>query len=223
MAQSAETHDHHLRRLRAIGRQQVLIQQHPGRNVLCGEEVKAEPQVVPGPDPACLQRRTDFRVTHPCKSNERSTVGLRDLTGPERRRGVRRPQLGAGIQDIGAPQARGPQRAGCLISSAKLRLTVGNTTNDNSPYGGDVYGTTNAWTQSAVTWNTAPAAGPTKVGSVPTAVALNTSYLFDVKPLVTGDGTVSMLLKSTSSDGARYYSTESGTTTQAPQLQVTCG
>jgi chitodextrinase len=113
--------------------------------------------------------------------------------------------------------------AGCLISSAKLRLTVGNTTNDNSPYGGDVYGTTNAWTQSAVTWNTAPAAGPTKVGSVPTAVALNTSYLFDVKPLVTGDGTVSMLLKSTSSDGARYYSTESGTATQAPQLQVTCG
>ena len=58
---------------------------------------------------------------------------------------------------------------------------------------------------------------------MPTAVALNTSYLFDVKPLITGDGTVSMLLKSTSSDGARYYCKESGTATQAPQLQVTCG
>jgi hypothetical protein len=31
-----------------------------------------------------------------------------------------------------------------------------------------------------------------------------------------------MLLKSTSSDGARYYTKESGTPTQVPQLQVTC-
>jgi fibronectin type 3 domain-containing protein len=111
---------------------------------------------------------------------------------------------------------------GCAISSAKLRLTVGNTTNDNSPYGGDVYGTTNTWTESGVTWNTAPAAG-TKAGSVATTVNLSTSYLFDVKPLVTGDGTVSFLVKSTNSDGARYYSKESGTAAQAPQLQVTCG
>src|SRR5205823_12270721 len=41
--------------------------------------------------------------------------------------------------------------------------------------------------------------------------------------LVTGDGMVSFLVKSTSSDGARYYSKESGTAAQAPQLQVTCG
>ena len=74
-----------------------------------------------------------------------------------------------------------------------------------------------------MTWNTAPAAGPTKVGSVPTAVALSTSYQFDVTPLVTGDGTVSMVLKSTNSDGARYYSKEGGTPGQGPQLQVTCG
>src|SRR6478752_4755550 len=113
---------------------------------------------------------------------------------------------------------------GCPISAAKLQLTVGNGTDDKSPYGGDVSGTTtNTWTQSAVTWNNAPAAGATKVGSVPTAVNLSTSYLFDVTPLVTGDGTVSMLIKSTSSDGARYYSKEGGSTTQAPQLQVTCG
>jgi hypothetical protein len=74
-----------------------------------------------------------------------------------------------------------------------------------------------------VTWSTAPVAGATKVGSVPTAVNLSTSYLFDVKQLVTGDGTVSMLIKSTNADGARYYSKEGGTTSQAPQLQVTCG
>jgi chitodextrinase len=113
---------------------------------------------------------------------------------------------------------------GCPITAAKLQLTVGNGTDDKSPYGGDVYGTTsNTWTQSTVTWNTAPAAGPTKVGSVPTAVALSTSYQFDVTPLVTGDGTVSMVLKSTNSDGARYYSKEGGTPGQVPQLQVTCG
>ena len=112
--------------------------------------------------------------------------------------------------------------SGCAINSAKLRLTVGGTTNDNSAYGGDLYGTTNGWAESNVTWNTAPAAGATKVSSVSTAVALNTTYLFDVTPLVTGDGTVSMLIKSTNSDGARYYSKESGTATQTPQLQVAC-
>ena len=112
---------------------------------------------------------------------------------------------------------------GCPITAAKLQLTVGNGTDDKSPYGGDVYGTTNAWDQSTVTWNTAPVAGVTKVGSVPTAVNLSTSYLFDVKPAGHRDGTVSMLIKSTNGDGARYYSKEGGTTSQAPQLQVTCG
>jgi hypothetical protein len=58
---------------------------------------------------------------------------------------------------------------------------------------------------------------------VTTAVALNTSYQFDVKPLITGDGTVSMMIKSTSSDGARCYSEEGGAAAQDPQLRVTCG
>ena len=111
--------------------------------------------------------------------------------------------------------------AGCAINSAKLRLTIGSATNDNSAYGGDLYGTSNTWTESTVTWNTAPAAGA-KVSSVSTAVALNTTYLFDVTPLVTGDGVISVLIKSTNADGARYYSKESGTAAQAPQLQVAC-
>ena len=112
--------------------------------------------------------------------------------------------------------------AGCSISSAKLRMTIGSTTNDNSPYGGDLYGTSNAWSESSVTWNTAPAAGATKISSVATAVALNTTYFFNVAPLITGDGTISMLIKSPNSDGARYYSKESGTASQAPQLQIGC-
>jgi len=112
--------------------------------------------------------------------------------------------------------------AGCSISSAKLRMTIGSTTNDNSPYGGDLYGTSNAWSESNVTWNTVPAAGATKISSVATAVAVNTTYFFNVAPLITGDGTISMLIKSPSSDGARYYSKESGTASQAPQLQIGC-
>jgi chitodextrinase len=112
--------------------------------------------------------------------------------------------------------------AGCPVASAKLRLTVGSGTDDRSVYGGDVYGTTNGWSQGTVTYQTAPVAG-TKAGSVSGAVANDTSYLFDVTPLVTGDGPVSFLVRSTSSDGARYYSGESGTGTTAPQLQVTCG
>ena len=117
----------------------------------------------------------------------------------------------------------GTGTSGCTISSAKLRLTVGSNIDDKSVYGGDVYSVaSNSWSESSVNWNTAPAAG-TKVGSVTTAVALNTSYEFDVKPLITGNGTVSMMVKSTSSDGARYYSKEGGTAAQDPQLQVTCG
>jgi hypothetical protein len=49
-------------------------------------------------------------------------------------------------------------------------------------------------------------------------VALHTSYQFDVKPLITGNGTVSMMVKSISSDGARYYSKEGGTAAQDPWL-----
>jgi hypothetical protein len=74
-----------------------------------------------------------------------------------------------------------------------------------------------------VTWNNQPTAAATKTSSVASAVALNTGYNFDVSPLVTGDGIISLIIKSTSGDGARYYSTEGGSTTQAPQLSVTCG
>jgi len=113
--------------------------------------------------------------------------------------------------------------AGCAISAAKLQLTVGTNTDDKSAYGGDLYGVADTtWTQSTVTWNSAPAAAATKTSSVATAVALNTSYVFDVRPLIPGDGRVSFVIKSPSSDGARYFSSE-GSSTQAPQLQITCG
>src|SRR3954447_19575778 len=114
--------------------------------------------------------------------------------------------------------------SGCAVSSAKLQLTVGSTTNDNSPYGGDLYGSTNTtWAQSTVNWNSQPAAAATKTSSVATSVAISTAYVWDAKPLVTGNGVVTFVVKSTSSDGARYYSSEGGTAAQDPVLTVTCG
>jgi hypothetical protein len=111
----------------------------------------------------------------------------------------------------------------CTVTSAKLRLTVGSTTADNAPYGGDVYGVpTNTWSESTVNWNNQPAASSTMVSSIPTAVKLNTSYTFDVTPLVTGDGPVSMKVVSANSDAAKYWSKDGSTSAQAPQLQVTC-
>jgi chitodextrinase len=113
----------------------------------------------------------------------------------------------------------------CTLS-AKLQLTVGNGTDDKSAYGGDLYGSTNTtWTQGSVTWNNRPAEAATKTSSVATSVALSTAYTWDATSLVTGNGLVTLVVKSTSSDGARYYSTEGAGSTAAlkPTLTVTCG
>ena len=108
----------------------------------------------------------------------------------------------------------------CTVTGARLRLTVGTTTNDNSPRGGDFYaGTSSNWSESTVTWNTAPAAAGTLASLG--AVSLGTTYLVDVSALVHGETTVTIRATSTSTDGARYYSKE-GSSTQAPQLQVSC-
>ncbi|MFN8158829.1 MAG: metallophosphoesterase [Candidatus Nanopelagicales bacterium] len=111
----------------------------------------------------------------------------------------------------------------CPVTRATLRLTVGSSTDDKSVYGGDVYAaSSSAWSESTVTWATGVVPSGAKVASVPTAVALSTSYQFDVTPLVAGNGTVSLVLTSTSSDGARYFSEEGGTAAQDPLLTVTC-
>jgi hypothetical protein len=110
---------------------------------------------------------------------------------------------------------------GCAIASAKLRVTVGNATDDKSVHGGEFFAAANStWLQSSVNWNTAPATTGAQLASLG-AVAVDTSYLVDVTPAVTGDGTLTIRASSTNSDGARYYSKE-GSATQAPQLQVTC-
>ena len=111
------------------------------------------------------------------------------------------------------------------IASAKLRLTVGNTTNDNSNKGGDFRAAVNSnWSEASVTWNTAPAAvagGP--VASITTPVALGTAYFVDATSLITGNGPITIRASGNSTDGARYYSRNGNAATLAPELQLTCG
>jgi chitodextrinase len=110
------------------------------------------------------------------------------------------------------------------ITAAKLRLTVGNNTNDNSNMGGVFRGAANSsWAEGTVTWNTAPAASGTPVAAITTPVALNTAYLVDVTPLVGGNGSFTIRASGNSSDGARYYSRNGNPASMAPQLQITCG
>jgi fibronectin type 3 domain-containing protein len=112
--------------------------------------------------------------------------------------------------------------AGCRVSGARLRMTVGGTTGDESVAGGEVFATTSGWSQGTVTWATAPAATGPRLAAVPGAVARGASYLFDVTPAVTATGPVSLLLRSPSTDGARYVATEARVPAQAPTLLITC-
>jgi len=110
------------------------------------------------------------------------------------------------------------------IAAAKLRVTVGSSSNDQSPKGGDFRAAVDSnWSESTVAWNTAPAAVAGSPLASLGAVALNTSYLVDVTPAITGNGTFTIRASSTSTDGARYFSRNGNAANIAPALQITCG
>ena len=100
------------------------------------------------------------------------------------------------------------------VVSAKLRLY----SIDGSRAGGEFGAATDSnWTESTVTWNNAPPAGApfASLGRV----AVGTWYEVDVTPLITGDGTFSLRVASSSSDGADYASSE-GAAGFGPELHV---
>jgi Bacterial Ig domain/Glycosyl hydrolase family 99/Calcineurin-like phosphoesterase len=104
------------------------------------------------------------------------------------------------------------------LSSAKLRLY----NVDPSSFGGAFYRVAdNTWTEGTVTWNSAPAADATPLDSL-SAVVANTWYEVDLTSLITGDGTYSLRVTSTSSNGADYTSKE-GAVGFRPELIVTLG
>jgi hypothetical protein len=115
------------------------------------------------------------------------------------------------------------------VTAASLQLTVGSGSNDPSSHGGDFYATSltdpyAGWSQSSVTWTSAPAkdttAAPVLLG---TAVTAGTTYSINVSTLVPNSpATFTLRGTSTSADGAGYFSTE-GSATNGPKLTLTCG
>jgi hypothetical protein len=102
------------------------------------------------------------------------------------------------------------------VASAKLRLHAV----DPSGSGGQFYRVQdNGWSEQTVTWSTAPAADPSPVASLGSVTA-GVWYEVDLASMVAGDGTISIRVTSTSTNGADYSSTE-GTAALAPQLVVT--
>ncbi len=102
------------------------------------------------------------------------------------------------------------------VTSARLRLHVDNVTNAQSNSGGTYRLMSNtAWTESGTRWNAQPAIDGTTLGSIG-SVARNTWVELDVTGRITGNGTYSIGVTATSSDGAAFDSREAGSL--APQL-----
>jgi chitodextrinase len=103
-----------------------------------------------------------------------------------------------------------------VVTAATLRLFVKNA----SPMGGSVYRVASQTWSENVNWNNAPVADALPLATAGKA-AVGTWMQFNVLPLIAGDGTYSVRIKSTSADGVDYASRENLTTTQRPQLVVT--
>jgi Bacterial Ig domain/Fibronectin type III domain len=103
---------------------------------------------------------------------------------------------------------------GNTVNSAKLRIYV---TDNGSVKGGSVAKvSSSSWTE-GVTYNTRPTIDGATLSSLG-AVNVGTWYEFDVSGAVTSDGTVSLGIKSSSSDGVHYAAREDAA--HAPQLVV---
>ena len=106
---------------------------------------------------------------------------------------------------------------GGQITGAKLRLYCV----DPSSAGGTFYAaaeTNPPWSENTVTWATAPVAGAS-FGSLG-AVKVGVWYEVDLSALVTANGTYTLRIKNTSTNGADY-ATKEGAAGFAPQLVVT--
>jgi PKD repeat protein len=100
-------------------------------------------------------------------------------------------------------------------ASAKLRLF----SRDGGPDGGSVFRAGSGWTETGITWNNAPAATGGSLASAGT-VANGAWVDFDVTPSVTGNGEVTFVLTTTSSNSVYFTSRESA---DKPQLVLLDG
>ncbi|GAB3676068.1 hypothetical protein GCM10027589_46220 [Actinocorallia lasiicapitis] len=107
------------------------------------------------------------------------------------------------------------------VSAAKLRVHTDDVSGSQSSNGGTFKALSNlTWSETGTTWNAQPAIDGATLATLGN-VSRNAWYELDVTSLVTGNGSYSIAITSTSSDGADYDSRESGST--APQLVLTTG
>ncbi len=107
------------------------------------------------------------------------------------------------------------------VTSARLRMHVDNVTNAQSNSGGTYRLMSNTtWSESTTTWNSQPAITGTSLGTIG-SVARNTWVELDLTGKITGNGTYSIGVTATSSDGAAFDSRETGSL--APQLVFVTG
>ncbi|QEC49121.1 DNRLRE domain-containing protein [Baekduia soli] len=99
---------------------------------------------------------------------------------------------------------------GAVPTSARLRLFV----TDASTDGGSVFRVGDAWTETTLNWNNRPLLPATSVGTAG-AVAAGAYVDIDLGSAITGDGTYSFAIASSSTNSAIYSSRE---TTNPPQL-----
>jgi hypothetical protein len=101
------------------------------------------------------------------------------------------------------------------VKSARLLLSATTETMD----GPGVHSAASTWTETTIKWSNKPTRGATPVADTG-AIAAGASVEYDVKPLVTGNGTVSFALVSTSAVGVDFASREFATATRRPQLII---
>ena len=99
---------------------------------------------------------------------------------------------------------------GAPVSSAKLRLYV----TDASTDGGSVFRVDDTWTETGLTWTARPALPLTSIGNAGN-VAAGGYVDIDLGSAVSGDGTYSFAVQSSSTNSAIYASRESA---NQPQL-----
>ena len=103
-----------------------------------------------------------------------------------------------------------------IVTGASLRLYVTN----GSPFAGSAYRVgSQTWSEN-VSWNDAPVADLVPITNGATAPS-STWVAFNVLPLVGGDGTYSVRITSSASDGVGYMSREGTTVSLRPEIVVT--
>ena len=107
-----------------------------------------------------------------------------------------------------------------MVGRAVTRATLKLYNISSSDIGGYFYRVNDqSWEEETVTWNNAPAHDNTLVASLG-AVTTGTWYTVDITPLITTDGTYSLRVSSTSSNGADYVSKEGA---NPPLLEIVVG